>query len=83
MRLALGTDGCAGAMTVAGRPCAVVDHARLNGGGVAVTIPARMPLKAAVALRGRGATSLIVVDERGAVLGVAGDAEIFSALVRG
>ncbi len=84
-RLAIGTDGCAGAMTVGGRPCGVVEHARLNGSGEgsAVTVPARMPLKAVVALRGRGATTLIVVDEAGAVLGVAGDAEIFSALVRG
>ena len=62
-----------------------VSHRALNGhaiGACAVTIPADMPLKEAIALRHVQNCPLLVVDEVGALLGTIGEAEIYRALLR-
>ena len=50
--------------------------------GAVVVIPASLPLKAAVALRHRGAAGFVVVDGDGRLVGAVGEADLFRALLR-
>ena len=62
-----------------------VPHKSLNGhavGAAALTIPADMPLKQAIALRHTQDCPLLVVDDSGLLLGAIGETEIYQALLR-
>ena len=70
--------------SAAGAALRVVPLAEAGEGplaGALVTVPVTLPLKAAVALRRRGAAALAVVDRDGALLGVAGEDDLFRALL--
>jgi glycine betaine/proline transport system ATP-binding protein len=66
-------------------PGPVTAAAALNGSALpqaAVTVPADMPLKQAVALRHAQNCPLLVVDGNGALLGAISEGEIYRALLR-
>ena len=85
IRIELGPDGCPSAVTIDGAACHIATaSAGLNGysAATAVTVPADLPLKQAVALRQRGYAALLVVGPDGRLLGTACDDNIFGALLR-
>ena len=84
IRVEIGPDGCARAVTIGGQSARIASPAQLNGeaGETCVTVPLDLPLKEAVALRQRGGTALLVVDHSGVLVGTACDHDIFRALLR-
>ena len=85
IRIELSPDGSASAVTIGGAACRIAAASAAPNGSAdstAVTVPADLPLKQAVALRQRGHAALLVVDRDGRLLGTACDENIFGALLR-
>ena len=79
-----GPDGAPAGARAAGVPVRIVPLAAAGDGplaGTLVTVPASLPLKAAVALRRRGAAGLAVVDAGGGLVGAACEDDLFRALL--
>ncbi len=84
IRVILGSDGRPVAASVAGAQCSMVPLGEAGDAalmGAVVAVPAGLPLKAAVALRRRGAVGLAVVDVDGRMLGSAYEDDLFRALL--
>ena len=85
LRVTAGPGGRVTDASAAGVPLRIVPLDTAGEGdlsGTLVTVPGRLPLKAAVALRRRGAMALAVVDADGGLLGAACEDDLFRALLR-
>ena len=85
LRAALDPDGRARDACRAGAPLRLLTLAAAEAGEIGdalVLVPSALPLKAAVALRRRGAAGLLVVDGEARVLGTACEDDLFRALLR-
>ena len=86
LRLTAGPDGRPASAEAAGAPLRIVplDGAAGDGdlAGALVAVPGTLALKAAVALRRRGAAGLAVLDGDGRLIGAACEDDLFRALLR-
>jgi glycine betaine/proline transport system ATP-binding protein len=86
LRVTAGPDGRPATADAAGAPLRIVplDEAAGEGdlAGALLAVPGTLPLKAAVALRRRGAAGLAVLDHDGRLMGVACEDDLFRALLR-